>query len=119
MATKTEIAAAVAFVFASFNREPNEMHVEAWWIVLQQFTADEIQRACVNLVATSETLPPVGAIIRLVRSERAERAKSKTVVRQSQRIAAEAGEYRRRNPGASAQQVSEYISEVERRITAP
>jgi len=30
MASKTEIAAAVAFVFTSYNREPNEMHLEAW-----------------------------------------------------------------------------------------
>lgn len=116
MATKTDIAAAVAFMFAAFNREANEMHVEAWWIVLQRFTADEIRQACVQLIATSETLPPVGAIVRHVKAQRAEDARKNTKVRQSQRIAFEADEFRRRNPDATAVQVAEFITEIEQRL---
>jgi hypothetical protein len=116
MATKTEVAAAVAFMFASFNREANEMHVEAWWIALQRFEALEINQACVQLVSTAETLPPVGAVIRHIKSQRAEEARRNTKIRRNQQIALEANAFRQRNPQATAGQVAEYITEIEQRL---
>jgi hypothetical protein len=60
MASKTEIAAAVAFVFTSYNREPNEMHLEAWYMMLGQYPQSEVAAAVRRVVEASETLPPVG-----------------------------------------------------------
>jgi hypothetical protein len=53
MASKTEIAAAVAFVFTSYNREPNEMHLEAWYMMLGQYPQSEVAAAVRRVVEAS------------------------------------------------------------------
>ena len=116
MTTKTEVAAAVAFIFAAFNREANEMHVEAWWIALQRYETAEITKACMHLVDTAESMPPVGAVIRHIKAQRAEEARKNSTVRVNQQIAIEADKFRQQNPKATALHVAEYISKIEKRL---
>jgi hypothetical protein len=117
MTTKTEVAAAVAFIFAAFNREANEMHVEAWWIALRRYETAEITKACMHLVDTAEAMPPVGAVIRYIKAQRAEEARKRSTLWRNQRIALEADKYRSENPKATAVQVSEFITQIEKRLT--
>jgi hypothetical protein len=118
MASKTEIAAAVAFVFTSYNREPNEMHLEAWYMMLGQYPQSEVAAAVRRVVEASETLPPVGAVVRAIRDARVTANRNMTsTVQDSMRIAGLVKEFRRANPEATADEVSEYVSRLERRLS--
>lgn len=117
MASKTEIAAAVAFVFTAYNREPNEMHLEAWYMMLGQYPQAEVAAAVRRVVEASETLPPVGAVVRAIRDARVTANRNMTsTVQQSMRIAGLVKEFRRANPQASAELVAEYVTQLERQL---
>lgn len=118
MASKTEIAAAVAFVFTAYNREPNEMHLEAWYKMLGQYPQSEVASAVRRVVEASETLPPVGAVVRAIRDARvtANHNMSSTV-KNSVRIGVAVKDYRKRNPDAKPEQISKFISELEQQLS--
>jgi hypothetical protein len=117
MATKTEIAATVAFVFTAYGREANEMHLEAWYMVLGQYPQAEIAGAARSVVESSENLPPVGAIVRAIKDRRITATKNMTTTTQhSLRIASAVKDYRKANPGCTADDVAEYVSRLERAL---
>jgi hypothetical protein len=117
MATKAEIAAAVAFVFTSYNREPNEMHLEAWFMMLGQYPQVEVASAVRRVVEASETIPPVGAVVRAIRDARVTANRNMTTTtQQSMRIAGLVKDFRRANPQATADDVSEFVSRLERQL---
>lgn len=114
MATKAEVAMAVAFVFTAYGREPTEMHVEAWFVMLGQYAQSEIAAACKKLVETSETLPPVGAVIRTMRDARLMANRNMTpATAAGQHIAAEVRRFRAANPQATADEVAAFAGRVE------
>lgn len=118
MASKTEIAAAVAFVFTAYNREPNEMHLEAWYMMLGQYPQSEVSAAVRRVVETSETLPPVGAVVRAIRDARVTANRNMTsTVQDSMRIAGMVKDFRVANPKATADDVAEFVSKLERQLT--
>lgn len=119
MATKTEIASTVAFVFTAYNREPNEMHVEAWYMILGRYPQPEVAAAACRLVESSETLPPVGAMVRSIKDARVTARLNRTpTVDRSMRIASAVKDYRRANPHATADDVAEYVSRLEKGVAA-
>jgi hypothetical protein len=119
MATKSEVAAAVAFVFTAFGREPNEMHLEAWYMVLGQYPQAEIAAAARRVVESCQTLPPVGAVARAIRDARLSASKNMTnAVSHSMRITQAVVQFRKTHPHATADEVAEYVTRLENRIVS-
>jgi len=69
------------------------------------------------VVEASETLPPVGAVVRAIRDARVTANRNMTsTVQDSMRIAGMVKEFRRANPEVSADDVAEFVSKLERQL---
>jgi len=108
----------MAALFSAFGRELTQVDVDAWHLVLGDVPKDELSQAVLVLAKTAESFPSAAAVRRLVWDRRRSSGQMRgEVLKQSHYIAMAVKEWRQRNPGATAEQVSEYVSRLERRLT--
>jgi len=85
--------------------------------MLGQYPQSEVAAAVRRVVEASETLPPVGAVVRAIRDARVTANRNMTsTVQDSMRIAGMVKEFRRANPEVSADDVAEFVSKLERQL---
>lgn len=118
MTEKRELMLMMAALYSAFGRELTDIDVEAWHLVLGDIPKDELSQAVLVLAKSAESFPSAAAVRRLVWDRRRSSGQMRgEVLKQSQYIGMAVREWRLRNPGATADQVSEYVSRLERRLT--
>ena len=118
MTTKHELGLLMAALFSAFGRELTDIDVDAWHLVLGDLPRDEVSGAIWQACRAFESMPAASKIRRLVLDWRVSAAKNMTTTTQhSLRISVAAKDYRRANPGCTADDVAEYVSKLERQLT--
>jgi hypothetical protein len=118
MTTKHELGLLMAALFSAFGRELTDIDVDAWHLVLGDLPRDEVTGAIWQACRAFEQMPAASKIRRLVLDRRVSATKNMTTTTQhSLRIAAAAKDYRKANPGCTADDVAEYVSKLERQLT--
>ena len=117
MTTKSELGLMMAALFSAFGREMTEVDVDAWHLVLGDLPRDELAGAIWQAAKTRECMPPASAIRRLVLDRRhtANRNMTDTVAK-SMRIGMAVKDYRKANPQASADDVAEFVTQLEQQL---
>jgi hypothetical protein len=119
MTEKRDLVLLMMALYAAFGRELTDVDVEAWHLVLGDIPKDELSQAVLVLAKTAESFPPAAAVRRLVWDRRRSSGQLReNALRQSTYIGLAVKEWRLRNPGATADEVSEYVSRLERRLSA-
>ena len=117
MTTKHELGLLMAALFSAFGRELTDIDVDAWHLVLGDLPRDEVSGAIWQACRAFESMPAASKIRRLVLDRRVSAAKNMTTTTQhSLRISVAAKDYRRANPGCTADEVAEYVSMLERAL---
>lgn len=117
MTTKSELGVMMAALYSAFGRELTEVDVNAWHLVLGDLPRDEVAPAIWQAAKCCESFPPASAIRRLVLDRRLSQRKNMTTTTQeSMRIAGMVKDYRRANPQATADDVAEFVSKLERQL---
>ena len=118
MTTRHELGLMMAALFSAFGRELTQVDVDAWHLVLGDIPKDELSQAVLVLAKSAESFPSAAAVRRLVWDRRRSSGQMRDgATRQSQYIGMAVREWRLRNPGCTADEVSEYVSRLERRLT--
>ena len=118
MTSRHELGLMMAALFAAFGREVTEVDVDAWHLVLGDVPRDELSQAVLVLARSAESFPSASAVRRLVWDRRRSSGHLRDgTTKQSQYIGMAVREWRLRNPGCTADEVSEYVSRLERRLT--
>lgn len=118
MTTKSELGLMMAALFSAFGRELTEVDVNAWHLVLGDLPRDEVAPAIWQAAKCCESMPAASKIRRLVLDRRVSQRKNMTTkTQESMRIAGLVKDFRRANPQASADDVAEYVSKLERQLT--
>ena len=118
MTTRHELGLMMAALYSAFGREVTEVDVDAWHLVLGDVPRAELSQAVLVLARSAESFPSASAVRRLVWDRRRSSGQLRDgATRQSQYIGMAVREWRLRNPGATADQVSEYVSRLERRLS--
>lgn len=118
MTTKSDLGLMMAALFSAFGREMTAVDVDAWHLVLGDLPRDEVAPAIWQAAKCMESMPPASKIRRLVLDRRVSQRKNMTTTTQeSMRIAGLVKDYRRANPLASADDVADYVSKLERQLT--
>lgn len=118
MTEKRELMLMMAALYSAFGRELTDIDVEAWHLVLGDIPKDELSQAVLVLAKSAESFPSAAAVRRLVWDRRRSSGQMRgEVLKQSHYIAMAVREWRLRNPGCTADEVSEYVSRLERRLT--
>ena len=118
MTSRHELGLMMAALFSAFGRELTQVDVDAWHLVLGDVPKDELSQAVLVLAKTAESFPSAAAVRRLVWDRRRSSGQLRDgTTRQSQYIGMAVREWRLRNPGCTADEVSEYVSRLERRLT--
>lgn len=119
MTSKSELGAMMALLYSAFGRELNEVDVQAWHQTIGDLPKDELAQAILHLARTSKHFPSASSVRDVVFSQRRSTGKLRPdSLRQAAFIGAAVKEWRARNPGATADQVAEYVSRLERRLSA-
>lgn len=117
MTTRHELGLMMAALYSAFGREVTEVDVDAWHLVLGDVPRAELSQAVLVLARSAESFPSASAVRRLVWDRRRSSGQLRDgATKQSQYIGMAVREWRLRNPGATADQVSEYVSRLERRL---
>lgn len=117
MTTKHELGLMMAALFSAFGRELTAVDVDAWHLVLGDLPKSELSAAIWHAARTSESMPAASKIRRSVLDRRLSESRNMTATTQhSLRIAAAVKDFRRANPQASADDVAEYVSKLERQL---
>ena len=118
MTKRHELAVMMAALFAAFGRELNEVDVDAWHLVLGDIPASELSAAVLKLARTAESFPSASAVRRLVWDTRRNSGQLRSnALQQSTYISLAVKHWRERNPAATADEVAEYVTRLERRIS--
>ena len=118
MTSRHELGLMMAALFSAFGRELTQVDVDAWHLVLGDISKDELSQAVLVLAKSAESFPSAAAVRRLVWDRRRSGGQMRgEVLKQSHYIAMAVREWRLRNPGCTADEVSEYVSRLERRLT--
>ena len=118
MTTRHELGLMMAALFSAFGRELTQVDVDAWHLVLGDIPKDELSQSVLVLAKSAESFPSAAAVRRLVWDRRRSSGQMRgNALQQSTYIAMAVREWRLRNPGCTADQVSEYVSRLERRLT--
>lgn len=118
MTEKRELFLMMAALYSAFGRELNEVDVDAWHLVLGDIPASELSASILKLARTAESFPSASAVRRLVWDTRRNSGKLRdNALRRSTYISIAVKEWRLRNPAATADQVMEYVSRLERRLS--
>ena len=119
MTTKHELGLMMAALFSAFGREMTELDVQSWHMVLGDLPRDEVAGAIWQACRAFDAMPAASKIRRLVLDRRVSAAKNMTTTTQhSLRISVAAKDYRRANPGCTADEVAEYVSKLERGLAS-
>ena len=117
MTTKSDLGLMMAALFSAFGRELTEVDVDAWHLVLGDLPRDEVAPAIWQAAKCCESMPAESRIRRLVLDRRVSQTKNMTTTtQQSMRIAGLVKDFRRANPQATADDVSEFVSRLERQL---
>lgn len=117
MVNRSELGLMLAALFSLFGRELTEVDVNAWHLVLGEFDRDELSAAILTVGRTRDTMPPASAVRRAVLEWRSwNRRQQNPKVAHGQRMAAAVRDYRLANPGITADQVAEFVSQLERQV---
>lgn len=117
MATKREVASALFVIASAYQVELTESVVLAYSIALEPFTNQEVIEAATYAVRHCERMPTPALLANVIRDKRfAERNKRGSTARELMRTAA-AKNYRSRNPKATADDVMNFLSEYDARVT--
>ena len=117
MTTKSDLGLMMAALFSAFGRELTEVDVDAWHLVLGDLPRDEVAPAILQAAKCCESMPAASRIRRLVLDRRVSQTKNMTTTtQQSMRIAGLVKDFRRANPQATADDVSEFVSRLERQL---
>lgn len=118
MTSRHELGLMMAALFSAFGRELTQVDVDAWHLVLGDIPKDELSQAVLVLARSAESFPSAAAVRRLVWDRRRSSGQLRDgTTKQSQYIGMAVREWRLRNPGCTADEVSEYVSRLERRLT--
>jgi hypothetical protein len=119
MTTKHELGLMMAALFSAFGREMTELDVQSWHMVLGDLPRDEVTGAIWQACRAFEQMPAASKIRRLVLDRRVSATKNMTTATQhSLRIASAVKEYRRANPGCTADDVADYVSRLEQGLSS-
>ena len=117
MTSRHELGLMMAALFSAFGRELTQVDVDAWHLVLGDISKDELSQAVLVLAKSAESFPSAAAVRRLVWDRRRSSGQMRgSLLQQSNYIAMAVREWRLRNPGCTADEVSEYVSRLERRL---
>ena len=118
MTSRHELGLMMAALYAAFGRELTQVDVDAWHLVLGDVPRDELSQAVLVLARSAESFPSAAAVRRLVFDRRRSSGQLRdAATKQSQYIGMAVREWRLRHPGCTADEVSEYVSRLERRLT--
>jgi hypothetical protein len=116
--TRHELGLMMAALYSAFGREVTEVDVDAWHLVLGDVPRAELSQAVLVLARSAESFPSASAVRLLVWDRRRSSGQLRDGgTKQSQYIGMAVREWRLRNPGATSDEVSEYVSRLERRLT--
>lgn len=115
--TQSELARIMAALFLAFGREVSEVDVAAWMLCLGDQRRENVAEAALLAARTSESMPSASQIRRLIAErKRTQSHNMPTVTSRNIAIALKVAEYRQRNPGCTADEVCEFVSQLERRL---
>ena len=118
MTTRHELGLMMAALYSAFGREVTEVDVDAWHLVLGDVPRAELSQAVLVLARSAESFPSASSVRRLVWDRRRSSGQLRDVAtKQSQYIGMAVREWRLRHPEATADEVSEYVSRLERRLS--
>jgi hypothetical protein len=116
--TQSELAKIMAVLFLAFGRELSEVDVAAWMLCLGDRARDDVAEAALCAARTCESLPSAAGLRRMIaeRKMAASRNMPSTTSRNIA-IAMRVDEYRQGHPDCTADEVCEFVSQLERKLT--
>lgn len=118
MTKRHELGLMMAALYSAFGRELTEVDVDAWHLVLGDIPASELSAAILKLARTAESFPSASAVRRLVWDTRRSSGQLRSnALRQSTYISLAVKHWRESHPGATADEVAEYVTRLERRLS--
>jgi hypothetical protein len=109
----------LAALFSAFGRELTEVDVDAWHLVLGDLPREELSTAILHAARTRESLPHASVIRRAVFEARSWNKRNRSgILSNSLRIASAVKDYRAANPGVTADQVADFVSQLEQQISS-
>jgi len=116
--TQSELARIMAALFLAFGREVSEVDVAAWMLCLGDQRCEDVAEAALKAARTFESFPTAASIRRLIAERKLALSRNMpTVTSRNIAIAMKVDEYRQRHPGCSADEVCEFVSQLEQRLT--
>jgi hypothetical protein len=117
MTEKCDLLLMMMALFSEFGREVTDFDVDAWHLVLGEIPREELALAIRQAAMCCESLPPASGIRQRVLDRRVSQRRNMTsTTLQSMRIAGLVKEFRRSRPEATADDVTEFVSQLERRM---
>jgi hypothetical protein len=116
--TQSELAKIMAALFLAFGRELSEVDVAAWMLCLGDRAREDVAEAALRATRTCESLPSAAGLRRMIAERKlaASRNMPSTTSRNIA-IAVKVDEYRERHPACTADEVCEFVSQLERKLT--
>jgi hypothetical protein len=115
--TQSELAKIMAALFLAFGRELSEVDVAAWMLCLGDRARDDVAEAALRAARTCESLPSAATIRRMIAERKlAESRNIPSTISRNIAIALKVEEYRKRHPGCTADEVCEFVSQLERKL---
>ncbi len=116
--TQSELAKIMAALFLAFGRELSEVDVAAWMLCLGDRSRDDVAEAALRAARTCESLPSAATLRRMITERKlAESRNMPSITSRNIAIAMKVDEYRERHPACTADDVCDFVSQLERKLT--
>jgi hypothetical protein len=115
--TQSELAKIMAALFLAFGRELSEVDVLAWMLCLGDRNRNDVAEAALRAARTCESLPSAATIRRMIAERKlAESRNMPSTTSRNIAIAMKVDEYRERHPDCTADEVCEFVSQLEKKL---